>query len=243
MQVAFHAGGEGAPVRLETPDLEFVPVTLAADRGTTRGFGGSPLLTSVVTIGLPVVQQITEELVGEDEALRQFVRRSYREWQFHLVHLGCSFHARDGMQIVKSQVAVRLDLEQAGDRSQAIVWSLLPQRMERPVDITQGLKVGAKLGFVETTIELTSAGKGSEVFVEAYGLQESDCSWDFRQTPQDSISGTHRLALIARSPRNVVTNGQVTVGATISYRRFKLMPFRLELADQPPITFELDSRR
>jgi len=230
-------------VEVETPDLKFVPVTLAADRGSTRALGGRPVLTSVVAIGLPVVQQITEELVGEDEALRQFVRRSYREWQFHLVHLGCSFHARDGMQIAKAQVAVRLDVEQAGDRPQAIVWSLIPQRMERPVDITQGLKVGAKLGFAETTVEVTSAGKGAEVFVEAYGLQESGCSWDFRQTPRDSISGTHRLALIARSPRNVVTNGQVTVGATISYRRFKLMPFRLELADQPPVMFELDSRR
>jgi hypothetical protein len=226
------------------PDLEYVPIALAADSSGTRGLGRRPVIASAVALGTPVAQRITEELTGEDEALRQFLRHSFREWQFHLVHLGCSFRPGDGMEIAKARVAVRLDSGAAeGTNAQAIVWSLNPQRMERPVDVTQSVKLGAKLAFVEAALEVTSEGKGTEVFIEAYGLQQSNCCWEFRRTARNNVSGTHRLALVMRSSRSMTATGQVTVDATVSYRRFSLMPFRSELADQAPAMFTIDASR
>jgi hypothetical protein len=231
-------------VELVAPDLEFVPIALAADRDGTRGLGRQPVIASAVALGLPVVQRITEELVGEDEALREFIRHSSWEWQFHLVHLGCSFRPGDGMHIAKACVAVSLNSGKTDDANvQAIVWSLVPQRMDQPVDVTKAIKLGAKLAFAEVALEVTSAGKGAEVFVQAYGLQESSCSWEFYQTPRYNVSGTHRLALVVRSSRGQPSTGQVTVEATVSYRRFSLMPFRSELANQPPIMFDVNGSR
>ena len=225
------------------PDLEYVPVALAADSSQTRSLGRPPVISSAVELGFPVAQPITEELTGEDEALRQFLRHNVREWQFHLVHLGCSFHPDDGMQIAKARVAVRLNPGEAGGTSApAIVWSLDPQRTERPVDISQSVKLGAKLAFAEAALEMTSEGKGAEVFIEAYGLQQSACSWEFRRTARDKVSGTYRLALIVRSFRGTSASGEVTVDATVSYRRFSLMPFRSELARQPPVAFVIGAR-
>src|ERR1700682_1076240 len=86
------AAKQGAAMDVTVPELEYVAVTLAPERHTTRGFGRPPApLPDVVTLGMPVVQQVTSDLAGADTSLAQFLRDNDSRWKFHIVHLGCSF--------------------------------------------------------------------------------------------------------------------------------------------------------
>ena len=220
------------------PELEYVAVTLAPERHTTRGFGRPPApLTDVVTLGMPVVQRVTSDLAGADTSLTQFLRDNDSRWKFHIVHLGCSFRPPAGMNIAKARLSVELGA--ADEATRPIVWSLSPQRMQRAVERSRGLKLGANLGIAETAVEVTVAGEASEVFIESFGLQESACAWEFRQTVMDSVSGTHRLAVVTRSQRDLSPSGRISMSATITYRRFKLLQFRSDLTEQEPLAFQL----
>lgn len=91
------------------PQLEYIPVALAPERQTTRGFGRPPTpMTDVVILGVPIVQRITTDLCGADTALAQFLRDNDSRWQFHIVHLGCSFRPPTGMNITKARLSVEL---------------------------------------------------------------------------------------------------------------------------------------
>ncbi|MEV6304140.1 hypothetical protein AB0M02_32375 [Actinoplanes sp. NPDC051861] len=223
---------------IDFPVLKSLPVALVGDSGTTRAGGGPPALTDVVTLGVPLVQEVTEETVKADDALVEFVRAGDPRWRFHLVHLGCSFRPADGVRIARAEVGVRLKAPDA-TADQPIVWSLTPQRAERPVEVTRGVTLGAKLAFVEATVESNSQGTGAEVFIESFGLLESACSWEFRRSDREEIRGTQRLALVVRAPRAENTVGQLTVKATITYRRWRMFPFRAVLPDGQPLSFEL----
>jgi hypothetical protein len=122
-----------------------------------------------------------------------------------------------------------------------IVWSLTPQRAARPVERPQSLKISAKLAF-EVSVELDTTGKGTEVFVESYGLQEPACTWEFTPTSMDEVRGSQRLALIARTPRKAAVTGSVDLRATLNRKRLGLFPFRVTLGTGEPLSFTLSAR-
>jgi hypothetical protein len=122
----------------------------------------------------------------------------------------------------------------------AVAWSLAPLRAERPVTQSRTLKLGAKLA-LEAAIEVQSSGTRNEVFLEAYGLQEPACTWEFTRTSLDEIRGTHRLALVARTPHDAPVTGTVDLRATLTRKRLGMLPYRVALDNGSQPSFALNA--
>lgn len=223
-------------MEIEVPELTEAAGLLMPDDRVTRGTDRPDPVRGAVSLGVPVTQPITAELAGADAALRALL--DDRAWAFHLVHLGATFTPGEDASFGQAWLTVRLARDDGAEIPPPIVWSLTPQRAERPVERSRSLKIGANLGF-EASVELGSTGTGSEVFVEGYGLQEPSCTWEFTPTSMDEVRGSQRLALVTRIPRDAAVTGSVDLRATLRRRRLGILPFRMALDTGEPLSFPL----
>lgn len=223
-------------MEIEVPDLTEAAGELVPDDRVTRAADRPDPVRGAVSLGVPVVQPITAELAGDDAALRAFL--ADQAWSFHLVHLGATFTPGEDARFGQAWLTVRLARDDGAEVPPPIVWSLTPQRAERPVERSRSLKLGANLGF-EASVELGTTGKASEVFVESYGLQEPACTWEFTPTSSDEVRGSQRLALVARIPREAAVTGSVDLRATLTRKRLGVFPFRVALDSGEPLSFAL----
>jgi hypothetical protein len=224
-------------VDIEVPELVETAAVLEPDGRVTRGQVKPETVRGAVSVGLPVVQPVTEELAAGDLALKTFLADQRSAWRFHLVHLGATFTPGDD-RFSQAWLAVRLARDDGANTPTPIVWSLTPQRAQRPVDRTRTLKLGAKLGF-EAAAEISTSGKREEIFVESYGLQEPACTWEFITTTLDEIRGTQRLAIVARIPSDAAVTGTVELRAILSRKRFGLFTYKAALDSGAPMSFTL----
>ncbi|MBP2325904.1 hypothetical protein JOF56_006289 [Kibdelosporangium banguiense] len=220
---------------IEVPGLTEAPAVLEPDSRTTRGKAKAEPVHGVVSVGLPVVQAITPELAAGDLALQAFLADT--AWTFHLVHLGATFAPGED-RFGQAWLTVTLARSDGAATPPPIIWSLTPQRAQRPIEQSRSLKLGAKLGF-EASAEIVKSGKREEIFVETYGLQEPACTWEFTSTTLDQVRGTQRLALVARVPAGTPVSGSVELRATLSRKRLGLFPFKVAVSGGGPLGFTL----
>jgi hypothetical protein len=226
---------------IEVPELSETAAILEPEARVTRGSSRPDPVRGAVSLGLPVVQTINDELVGDDAALRSFLASEGSAWRFHLVHLACSFTPGGDASFGQALLTVRLTRDDGVAEPPPIAWSLTPQRAERAVERSRTVKIGAKL-VLEMAVEMQTSGQHNEVFVESYGLQEPTCSWKFTRTSLDEISGTQRLALVARTPSDCLVTGTVDLRATLARRRLGMFPYRMALDSDRPLSFTLSGR-
>jgi hypothetical protein len=222
---------------IEVPELTEVPALLEPDGRVVRGQVKPDPVRGAVSVGLPVVQAITDELAAGDVALRTFLADEGSAWRFHLVHLGATFTPGED-RFGQAWLVVRLTRDDGAAAPTPIVWSLTPQRAQRPIDRSRTFKMSAKLVF-EASAEIGSSVKGEETFVETYGLQEPSCTWEFTPTSLDPVRGTQRLALVARVPKDTRVTGSVELRATLSRKRFGLFPYTVALDGGAQLAFTI----
>ncbi|MGI5375201.1 hypothetical protein ACQEV2_13315 [Streptomyces sp. CA-251387] len=226
-------------MEIEVPELTEVATVLQPDDRVTRGGERPDPVRGAVSLGLPVVQPITEDLAGDDAALRTLL--GDREWSFHLVHLGATFTPSEDARFGQAWLTVQLRRDDGAEAEPPIVWSLTPQRAAQPVERPLSFTLGARLLF-EASIEVSTTGRRTEVFVEGYGLQEPTCTWEFTPTSTDEVRGSQRLALVARTPRETAVTGAVDLRATLTRRRLGFFPFRTTLDTGAPLSFTIGTR-
>jgi hypothetical protein len=228
-------------MELEIPLLRDIPAVLEPDIRATRGDRElADPIAGACSVGEPIVHAVTTELAGADTALTAFIQQTSSTWQFHVVFLGCSFNAPDGMHFDKAWLTVHLERAD-GAVPAPIAWSIDPLRLARAVERTRSISLGASLGIGKASVDVSSTGQADELFVEAFGLQESACTWEFSRTTAEIISGTQRLVLVTRSPVDAPSAGRVEIRATLSRRRFSVIPYRVTTPERPYVCFELVS--
>lgn len=224
-------------MEIEFPDLTQVAAVLEPDERVTRQDSRPEPVRDALSVGMPVVQDITADLVGEDLALRAFLADGNAQWRYHLVHLGTSFTPADGAHFGQAWLTMRLTRDDEATPP-AIVWSVTPQRSEQSVERPKTVKLGAKLVF-EASAEIQSTSKHTAVFLDSYGLLEPSCTWEFTRTSLHEIRGSQRLSAVIRTPRDATVTGSIDLRATLTRRRFGMFSFRVALDNGSPIAFTL----
>ncbi|MEV4516107.1 hypothetical protein AB0K00_44995 [Dactylosporangium sp. NPDC049525] len=216
-------------LELDLPDLAAVPLPLVDDDTVVRGPDDvPPEPPRRLFLGGPLAVPLTAATVGEDRDLRAFVEQDGEQHRYHLVHL--AFTATAGPDEPPLQSAeLHLRLSNDAGVAPAVAWSMAPERVVDPAQLTTKYALGPKLGLlgVDATlgsVERTTASPSSQVFLEALRLLRSDPAWRFQRTPGLAIDGSWRLVLVVRAPRGVTTHLSVTARATV--RRGRLFGFR-----------------
>jgi hypothetical protein len=220
-------------VELPVPQLDDVPVVLEPDTRTTRGrHEQTGPVHGAVSLGVPIVQPVTAALAADDLPLREFLEKNGAQWSYSLVYLGCTFLPVSGSTFEKAWVTVDLGQPDAPD-ARSIIWSMSPMRQSSQRQISRTIKLGATVGIVEGSVEMGSDGSQTETFLQAFGLQEPSCSWEFSRTLADEIRGSFRLMLVARRPAQFPSRGAMKVSATLNRRWLGLTTYRASAAEAP----------
>jgi hypothetical protein len=227
-------------VEVQVPELVELDTTLASAAPTTRSGDVHPRQLGVrLSLGDPLSVALTPDFAADDNELRAFVESEAASARYWLVHLACTFSPADGELLESAWLTVTLRREDGGGIPRPIAWSMSPMRQERPVQRSRTLKIGAKAKVIEASADAGTTVTGGLVYLEALNLQEPTPSWEFRRTAADEITGSCRLALVVRGPREVGVDGTVELTATVRTRRFGLLAVRADVPDRPSLTFPL----
>jgi len=227
-------------MELRIPELTEIPVPLHLELRTTRRRTGPSLgpIPGAVSLGIPVVRPADSDLVGEDATLRAFLAEQNSQWRFHLIFLGCSFLPGDA-KIQRAWLTVSLTRDDGRPAPAPIAWSCTPLREEKPADRPPN-KITLTAGMIiKASAEFTTSSAPDEVSIEAYGLQEPACTWQFNRTSRADLTGSRRLVLVTRIPHGTHVTGAVELRATLTRKRLGLLTHTSKLDDNLPLTFSL----
>ncbi len=214
---------------MDFPELEMRPVPMALDTIVVRGdspAGAPDDLGERIRIGGPFAVPIRPEDVDGD--LRIFVTAEAGRHSYYLTHLALTLITEPGDPEFESATASLL-LSAAGGSAETVAWSMLPQRVTEDEQVTTKFSFGPELSLEPVTASLGSMERSrtrtsTKLAVEARGLMRSDPSWFLTDTERNRISGTHRLALVVRSPAGAAP--QAVVGVTAVVRERHLLRYR-----------------
>ena len=233
----------------EAPEIPEHDLILEPENRITRGSGTESVdpLEGWVSIGEPVPVPLTIDSVSEDKDLVNFLKSENAEhFKFHRVHLSCTFRPHND-PFVNAWLKVQLARSDDIQTPQPIAWSMKPRRLEKFVEISRTVKIGASLKILPEVAEL-GIGSGSErkqtwqhneVFLEALNELQSDPIWEFTKTDKEPIRKSHRFDLVVRSPKDAVTGGMVSLSATVERKRLGIIPYKAAFPDNPQLTFQL----
>jgi hypothetical protein len=207
---------------------------------------GAGQLKGWVSLGEPVIFPITLDEVPEDDPdLRQFLAANGATYNFYMVHLACTFRPADGESFDKAWLAVDLSREDGLPQPQPIAWSMKPTKLDKLVEISRTVKLGATLKLAEIVVgpeaglEQERKWTGSEIFLEALNELQPNPIWEFSRTNSVEIRGGHRLVLVARTPKEAATQGAVSLSASVERKRLGIIPYRAAFPQAPDLAFRL----
>jgi hypothetical protein len=194
-----------------------------------------------LSLGGPVHRVLTASSTDDVET-RRFLESEGADSDFYLVHLTCTLHPDEDEPFVEA--LIELDLSVA-DGAAPIAWSMQPDRMLDPVEISQTVSLGPKFKIFGVGIDLSAQRERTvtrqEPFVMALYELESTPSWALYRTAANALRGLHRFHLVVRAPRGSTVVGTALVEAKVQRKRFGVLPYSAALPGGPgPITFELN---
>ncbi len=201
-----------------------------------------------ISIGGPVHRRIGAEST-DDAELRRFLAEEAAGSDFYLLHLTCTL--RPSEEEPFKEVLIELDLAQKqaqeGGTDPPIAWSMEPDRLVNPVEVSRTFSLGPTLKFSGVGVDLTAGQQSKitrqEVFLEAMYELESTPSWGLYRTSSAELRGLHRFHLVVRAPKDSIVSGTALVEAKVQRRRFGVITFTADLAETPqPLTFELGNQ-
>jgi hypothetical protein len=241
---------EQQAISIELPELVEREVTLEPRLRRVRGAAlADPAarrpLDGYLAIGGPWVRSLTpSSLQGSelDDALRGFLEAEATDSDFYLVHITCTFRPAEDEPIQTAVLTVDLARPEGGDPP-PIAWSMQPQRLASQTSLSRTVKLGATLKIMGVGVEgeagQTQETQVDQVFLEALFEGLPSPTWELRRTDSATIQGLQRFALVVRAAKGTTTMGTARLGATITRKRFGLLPYTASLAEQEALEFWL----
>lgn len=230
-------------INLDLPDPTLHEFSLRADQRQTRSLSGLKELRGAVDLGEVISVPLDASLAGDDALLKHFLQKEGDGYRFHLLRLVCGFRPGKGETFDRAWLTFDLRREDGGPANRPIAWSMEPERLSRPVEISTTVKLNSKLGFsgAEVGGEIGGGEKYSrdEVFLEAYKQQQATPFWEFRTTSKVDLQGSYRLSMVVRSPAAVVTGGEVSLSVGVKQTRYLLFYEEGKLQGHPALSFSL----
>jgi hypothetical protein len=228
------------PVR----DLVLTPKADSFRGGTASGPEAAESLRRRISIGGPVYRRIDTDST-DDAELRRFVAGEAADSDFYLLHLTCTL--RPAEEEPFTEALIELDLAQDDGAGAPIAWSMQPDRMTDPVEVSQTVSLGPTLKFYGVGMDFTGERQRTltkqQVFIEAMYELESTPSWGLYRTSSSELRGLHRFHLVVRAAKGARVSGTGLVEAKVRRKRLGVLPYTANLADVPqPLTFELGGR-
>jgi hypothetical protein len=212
-------------IDIAPPELSPHPITLHLVDEPTRGRDDDPAVTIErrVLIGGPLSVPLTADSLSADPELCAFIEHEAAHWTYHLVHLAVTFESgRHDPPFESALVEVVLS---TGETAQpAVAYQMVPLRLTGQPGGTTNWRLGPRLRLQDVELELGAVDhKGTsapgEVSTEALRLLRPDPAWRIKATPDQPIDGTHRFAMVVRSPNRAKTTTTISVQAYVRERK------------------------
>jgi hypothetical protein len=235
-------------ITIEMPDPPMQDLVLAPKEDDFRGEAAEPEarepLPHRISIGGPVHRRIKADAT-DDVELRRFLKDEAADWDFYLLHLTCTL--RPAEEEPFTEALIELDLAQAGGAGAPIAWSMQPDRMVDPVEVSRTVNLGPTLKILGVGLNMKAEQQRKitkqEVFLEAMYELESTPSWGLYRTSSTKLRGLYRFHLVVRTPKDSTVSGTTLVEVKVRRRRFGVIPYSAALAELPrPLTFEVGSQ-
>lgn len=211
--------------RIELPKEEFEEISLEPEDRVTLGAPAyqGEAVSSRILLSRPLVQSIDVSVVDEDT--RPFLE-GHGGREYYLVALGCSFKHDDHEPFISAWLQV--DLRLLNDDPDAVVtaWSLQPEQLSEPAELTRTVELDPSLKFTGVGgvgVDIGIGGKKATethftrdlIFLEGLGRGTQSPSWSFTKTDAHDIRGEFRLRFIAELSAGESAEGIISAGATI----------------------------
>ena len=228
---------------IDLPDPDLVPVALRPHERVTLGNGEeAEAAYGRVALGVPTVQPLTQDRLDEDA---QHFLASRSSSRFVLLTLTASFTFDESQPFETAWVDVRIAPAGEASETAPVAWSMRPVTEADPTGVVRTVTVDAslKLSFPGVPVEAgPSASRAQQetfqrpwIKIEALGEGTSSPRWVFYRTDASDIRGMHRLCLVLDIPSAVTARAEVSVGATLRLRRFKVFRYTAALQNIPDV--------
>jgi hypothetical protein len=214
--------------RIYLPDEEFHDVALEPENRVTLGAPAdlADIPLSRIALSRPLVRRMDISAVDQDT--RPFLEGNVGR-EYYLVGLGCSFNHNDREPFISAWLQVDLRLLDDDPGGIVSAWSLQPEQLSDPAEITREVEL-------DPSLKLTSiAGVGfdaglsgkratevhftrSLIFLEGLGVGTPSPSWSFTKTDAHEIRGPFRLRFVAELSAGRSAEGIISTGATVKKR-------------------------
>jgi hypothetical protein len=166
------------------------------------------------TVGRPVVQRISPELLDDDPEAQAFLGRSGAD--FYLTALTCSLGV--GLREELEEATVRIDLVAA--QGEAVAWSLAPLRLVQRV-ARDKVSFGAEIALgpmLSIRGDWAPVTEQDSCYVYALGEGEPDPEWRYRRTVNEKLLGIHDMTMVVQAPPGAGVDGIVQITARVRRR-------------------------
>lgn len=237
-------------ISLEVPELKLVHANLRPDIDTNKAVLDNSnvefpkRLVNRVELGVPISQPITAAMLEADQELRNFRNSKAATSDFYLIHLACTFHSGDGDPFHQAWLNVNLKRADKEKKERPIAWSMKPRLEGKDVKVTKELKLGGDLKLIDIGIVDIGVKSGSqrttetvnqEIFIRAFGEQQSEPYWEFKKPKGIEILGSYRFAMVVQVPKGIDALAEVNAQATIK-RKALGITYRTDLENAPQLT-------
>lgn len=223
--------------RLNLGEVVFHSIDLEPriELGTTD----TPILRDRLSIGEPIIFEISPDMVTEDE-LREYLRSERASSKYSLLDLVVNVRPGDGEVFSDLGVGVRLSGSDPS-RPEPIAWSLSPMRLSTFVPVRRTVGLTVKAGLVEPKIEHQSEQTYQEDLVVAFGKRESNFEWHFKGDRQRPLVGAYQMQAVIKSPAGCDFQMQIVVAATVQRSRLNFRAHRYRAVLPPSVHIVLQS--
>lgn len=228
-------------IRLPDPDLLAVPLE-PFERVVLGGGESAQTQHGRLSLGRPSCYPLDLATVDDDGA--RFLR-SRPASRFYLLELTSSFVADDENPLVSAWVDVGLAAVDPPDATAPVAWSMSPVSPADAVKVTRTVTLGASLKLTLPLIPVDAGPSAERSREESFEVQDvalealhegtARPTWRFSPTVSRQIRGKHDLRLVVEMPATGTARAEVSVGATIRLRRFKVLRYPATLPDDAAV--------
>jgi hypothetical protein len=187
---------------------------------------------SKVAIGIPIFENITPQLIDNQDSLSSNVKKDLEKYEFHMITLSCSFLPIDSIfrQAIFEIELLAYDKNNELSPIKPVVYSAFPDEIINPVKEQKTISISPELSFkfggLDLGLKLFNFSKQDEYLdytpeVYFFGQRRTIVNWHFKSTKEKKIFGDKNdLMLIVRSPKNTKLKGRFSLDTELLIDRW-----------------------
>jgi hypothetical protein len=204
--------------QIDIPDLVLAPVELQPRE--VRGGDDAVEPAGQVLLGGPFWAPLPADYLADDPDSQAFLDDPSMRWLVGVMAFSLQQDA-GGERFERAWLT--LTLAGVDGAEPPVAWSMKPDRIASDVKRSTSLSLGPKLTIADVGIE-ASVQRGVErvmqdVSVLATGEKTPSPRWTLSRTPSAPLTGSTRLAVVVRAPRDVAVTTAIDVGYVTARRQ------------------------